>query len=523
MKMINRFKLLVILSIISYSLIGQSRWTNIYYGQKDAFADSFIEAYDHGYIIAGRHESSYSRYGWLIKTGINGNILWNKTIAADGKLITVLNIGENNSGELFLVGGSDYYEEFRDAFVIKLDTCGEKLWCCDFYEPGYLNYAFKVQATENGGCAVLLYSSVPDEDLCLAKLDVNGELLWKHCYGNQDTSLWEPFGQSLILTQDNGFLISGYCYYEDPNPPHAGWVKPYYIKTDSLGLLEWELVVHKEVGQELGGDAWTTTINPTGSYYYSSISHYYPDYKNPALLKMDMNGNLIDIYDIVNGYKHGGLGYATFINDTILAAGSGWGNSEDDLIHHAILIDTLGDIINLTDLVHDIYGSILQVTYDTKLVYMYNTFQNGQFDVYLRKLNQELEDDTLYTYPFHYDTLCPYPIASDTITIDDCGLIVGSMEQPIPKEESNVLEIYPNPAKNQINCRLPAGQAGFPVPYSILSIWIYDMLGGIEDVVEVSKGLSEIQIDVSNFSPGIYIAILKAEKEIIARTKFIKK
>ncbi len=111
------------------------------------------------------------------------------------------------------------------------------------------------------------------------------------------------------------------------------------------------------------------------------------------------------------------------------------------------------------------YTSYLQVTYDGKLVYASEDYQNGKFDCYLTKLNQNLEDDTIYTRPFTYDSLCPYQIVSDTIVQDDCGLIVGIEED---KEtggqetgrQGGSLEIWPNPAREILNFKLSIFNSG---------------------------------------------------------------
>jgi len=44
----------------------------------DGYADWVIEDYDKGYIILG--DAKNSTYGWLIKTDINGYVIWNKKI-----------------------------------------------------------------------------------------------------------------------------------------------------------------------------------------------------------------------------------------------------------------------------------------------------------------------------------------------------------------------------------------------------------------------------------------------------------
>ncbi len=512
------FYILLIVALPTIS-IGQSRWTNVYYGNKDANGRFFTEYYDHGYLILGKHGHNAVHYNWLIKTDINGQVLWNKTLGDDYYTITLGHLDANYKGAIYCVGITNFYDEYNDPIILKLDSCGNKQWCRVFYTPDNYDFANHVQATEDGGCLTLLLLSGEEPQLdriCLSRFNKVGDLLWKECYNSQDTSISNAFIQSFIQTQDKGFLLTGHTGYEDPNQPNLFWSKPYYIKTDSLGVFEWEVVVHSDVGGVQGGSAWSTSINPSGTLYYSSISHYYPGSKSPALLKMDLNGNVIDIYDIVTGYFHGGLTYATFINDSTLAAGIGWGNTEDDIKNYAVLIDTSGNIKDSTFLVQDIYTIYMDTVYDNKLVYMYNTYQNGQFDVYLRKLNQELEDDTLYTYPFQYDTLCPYPIASDTIVQDDCGLIVGieDNEKMERKKDGERMVLYPNPASDYINCRLSVVDCQ-------CSLFVYDMFGRKMEEILIPKGQQLVQLDVSGYGSGIYIAVLKNSRRVMAREKFV--
>ncbi len=179
------------------------------------------------------------------------------------------------------------------------------------------------------------------------------------------------------------------------------------------------------------------------------------------------------------------------------------------------MLDTLGNILDSTFLVQDIYTKHMDTVFDDKLVYMFNTYQNNQFDVYLRKLNYNLEDDTLYTFPFQYDTLCPYPIVSDTIPLDDCELIVGIEEPNVESpQEAESMIIYPNPASNIIHVRCSMDH----VPGSIL---IYDLFGRKIEEITIPKGQDQIQINISSYPQGIYIAVLRDSKGIIARKKFV--
>jgi hypothetical protein len=364
-------------------------------------------------------------------------------------------------------------------------------------------------------------------------------LIWRHDYNSPDNHSQGEILYNLLETPDRGFLMTGYIYYEDPIYPGSYWSHPYYIKTDSLGNFDWETIVHKEI-REIGGAAWSTTLNPDSTFFYSSISHYYhfPWTSCPALLKMDFNGNVIDIYDVVKGYKDGMLWNSTFLDDTTLAAYAGWGNTDDSLWSYSVIFDTIGNLMNSTVLVHDLYTSILQVTYDDKLVYLSNTYQNGQFSCFLTKLNQNLEDDTLYTRPFIYDSLCPYQIVSDTIVQDDCGLIVG-VEEPGSGEAGKQggreawghggLYLWPNPASGVIHGRLNMDDGRF---YRDLTLVIYDIFGRLvlssTPIIPPSGGTRggleggrSWQINVDSFPSGIYLAVVKEGQTIRSSAKFV--
>ena len=296
-----------------------------------------------------------------------------------------------------------------------------------------------------------------------------------------------------------------------------------------MGNFEWETVVHSE-NNKAGGDAWTTTLNPQGTYYYSSVSHYYfeTNYSAPALIKLDLEGNVVAIYDIVNGYINGGLTYAQFINDSILVGNCVYGNSQDEITTLAVLIDTVGNIIDSIDLGPHIQKKVLHISFDNKFLFFYEVFQDEQFDVYLRKLNFNLEDDTLYTMPFTYDSLCPYPIVSDTISQDDCGLIVGVEDgRTIGRYDGKTvgLVLWPNPARTVLSVKVSGLSSG--KNYSLL---IYDIFGRSAPIPDPfpeysgqapNRGKGEFLVDVSSLPSGVYLAVLKDGLTVKASAKFV--
>ena len=462
MKQLRKFTFLIIaLLFLINEIRGQSRWVQQYLETLNAASRNMSIAYDEGYLLTGNIIPNY-QFTWLIKTDVNGEILWERKIWGYYDRIIIDYFKQNEEGEIFL-GGSVYLDGNTDAMIMKLNACGEKEWCRTLSTTSNNDFFMDLVNTPDGGCAGLIFGAfypLYQYRMGILRFSSDGDLMWQQYYQSYDPGVWDEELSDLIVTPDSGYLMSGWCYYPDNDNPDLYWLHPYYIKTDSLGNVEWEIVLHGETG-DLGGEAWATIIDPTQKYFYSCISHYYTSdtlySKRPALVKIDLQGNVVGVYDLVHqDYDWGVLYSAAFINDSLLAGGAGWGYNENDMLSRAIVFDTLGNIKDSLTLLNTGWLSKTAVTYDGKLLF-YNTIEeNGDFDTYLFKLTQDLEQDTFYTTTFVYDSLCPYQIVSDTIVPDDCGVIVGMEEKHGGREAGGRggLEIWPNPAKEVVNCRL---------------------------------------------------------------------
>lgn len=515
------FTILIIFLVPCTSLFGQSRWMKIYFDDQDAIGNNIANSYDKGIVIAGKYGHNSVNYNWLIKTDINGDILWNKTIGYPSTNIKISDISYNKQGELFMVGLTGYYSsDDYDPIVMKLNQCGEKEWCRVYKKEGN-NFCEGLVINKNNEIIVVLryMSTISFTDrICLSKLDTYGEIIWTHCYNSSDTNLYNDDAKDVICTPDGGYLISGVCDYVDPNPPHYWYRKPYYIKTDSLGNFEWETVVHSE-SNDPGGRAWSTIISPDSNYYYSFISHYYhnPTKNAPAMVKMDMQGQVIGIYDLADKNYYGVIFEAVFITDSTIAGSARWG-SEEQGVPKAVIFDTLGNILDSAFLLDNNYMSYIKKTFDNKLLFFTNKYneESDEFDAYLFKLNTELEDDSIYTQTFNYDSLCPYQIASDTIVQDNCGLIVGMEElKPEKEEERNGILIYPNPAQNNFKVQCLKFKVGFCV------IEVFDIFGRKVKEKEIPKGQNEIEVDVEGWRKGLYLIRVRDENSVIGSEKVI--
>ncbi len=138
----NIFKKLFLTGILLASWLvnfaQQDDWVRIYGDDINNAALQIIETYDGGYIIGGHtlpHSGGFIKDGFLIKTDINGEILWQKIIGggADDR-IDGNYVQQTYDGGYILLSGTSNYGYTYDVFIMKLNKCGEKEWSKVFFD-----------------------------------------------------------------------------------------------------------------------------------------------------------------------------------------------------------------------------------------------------------------------------------------------------------------------------------------------------------------------------------------------------
>ncbi|MFA4864627.1 MAG: hypothetical protein WC605_12770, partial [Bacteroidales bacterium] len=393
----RQLTLICFLTVLTqFSGYPQNRWIQQYLNDMDAPGMSLNISYDKGYLLSGWVTPNYPPYTWLIKTDINGEILWGKFIGGEDNNIGVARISQNRNGEIYLCGSAGN-DDGTDPIIIKLNACGEKEWCKKISTTSNNDFFWSNAITPDGGYAALIFGAflpLYSYRTGILRFSPEGDLLWQQYYQSPDQGVSGEALSNLILTPDHGFLMTGMCYYPDPDNPTIGWLHPYYIKVDSLGNFEWEIILHKETA-DIGGDAFMTLLNPEQTYYYSCISHYYHSdtlsATRPSIVKIDMQGNVMGVYDLVNGnYDYGKLMTFDFLNDSLLAGSAGWGNDDDDYQSRVIIFDTLGHITNSVTIINDYFLGFTKKTFDGNILILISSHLSGEFDTYLYKLTQDL-------------------------------------------------------------------------------------------------------------------------------------
>ena len=166
------------------------------------------------------------------------------------------------------------------------------------------------------------------------------------------------------------------------------------------------------------------------------------------------------------------------------------------------------------------------ITLDKKIV----TAAAYNLLIYFYKLNQNFDFDSLYTHQYTYDSLCPHQIVSDTID-PNCDLIV-SVDDSKTFQQASKLKVYPNPATNRVNIEFPkvlvlrTGEGknqGTKEYYQWKSTQfeVYNLQGNIVFEKEIPKSQEQLEMDVSNWSKGMYFFRLIYDKQPVDGVKVV--
>ena len=163
--------------LIKTDASGDSLWTKTFGGSKFDLGNSVQQTNDGGYIVTGRTASfgAGSLDVYLIKTDGNGDSLWTKTFGGSSFDLG-FSVQQTTDGGYIIIGGTDSYGNGdRDFYLIKTDVNGDLIWTKTFGGI-FRDVGSSVQQTTDGGFIITGYTSSGngDRDLLLIKADGNG-------------------------------------------------------------------------------------------------------------------------------------------------------------------------------------------------------------------------------------------------------------------------------------------------------------------------------------------------------------
>ncbi len=525
--------------LFGFAIAYGQNWPKCYLPSFGTFPNTVIENYDRGYLIGGRYLTSdgYPINGLIIKTNINGELLWHKALSGDSDGSGVFDINQTDDGGVIIGGTTHKYDSWGDPFIMKLNACAEKEWC-RIYTVGQNRFdkTVSVKQIPGGYIALVFYGNElsSNEKVYMYRLDNNGDLLWQQQYGNTDSMMAGAEGYDMTVTPDLKYLIGGYCYYPDSGTSGPRYLRPLIIQVDSMGNTAWELPWRYISGAHFYGMAYRSIIDNKNTIY-SCGRHIdeeaTPPGDRPTMMKTDANGNEISYHDLVPDSWQAVFFNINWFQDSTIEIDGGWGmNSMSEGQIAAFKVDKNGNVLDSINIMESVYCfSDAIIDMDNKVVLVQPLHDGNHWRTNLWKLNSDLEYDTLYTHPIVYDSLCPHPIPSDTIPLD---CVVVGLNEPFENPETGRLKVYPNPASEVLHVEIPdklKAETHSPV-FNLTTVYhqwksavmeIYDLFGKQVFSKEIRQGEKLLDINIAEWPRGMYVVRLVYNGKTVASEKVV--
>lgn len=463
-----------------------------------------VNSYDNGFIISINGEGAN-----ILKADINGNVLWmKKYLYLNNYYIGVLSLSATDDGIIYQSGGVDENSSIF-GWIISTDECSIYKWCKK-NTLNTQNYSKFIKVLPDRNIVSVFYgaSDYPVIDRYqIYKIAPDGNVHWtKQILPGTQTYFSGTEFQQMCLTSDGGSLLAGYTYYpyDTTNNPYDAILQPCLVKHDSLGNRQW--VYPPMGGADTNRIGFFNACVQVGNTYYAAGSNYNfgpGHFLQPLVARFDLNGNLLSYVSSGPDTMYHSLSQIVQASDTsflIISAANTVYSDPNYLM--VFLSDTLGNFKKAFlrhDLIVSQFGDEVARLRDNKFIIPCSFPIGGisaNTDIVAIKLNANLEYDSIYTQPFTYDSLCPYPIVSDTV-ICNCEPFVSLQEA---ESATETLNIYPNPASdhfviNFVQEKLAGG-----------ALRVYDVYGRLKYQEELPPGKSQSVINCEHWKPGLYFA-----------------
>jgi len=508
-------------------------WQKIYGvpGRFDAIY-SAKSTYDNGFVLglAATVSSSSEYLTWLIKTDINGNVIWAKTLVNSVNMFILKSLSTDNQGNIVITGATEEFDSNGDAFLMKLNSCGDKEWCKYIRYYGSMNYGYRVKIRSDGQYALYTRYAAPSSYKSdrLWIIDTNGNVIndFYVIPPNTHPNIGGPLVEDFIITSDGGYLFSGHCYFPyDTLNPNMWRLQHFLIKFDSIGNEQWirpQFLDSNQTGVLLCSTEMNEVFYSVGYDYLAFKANSSKSYISfPYNGKFSFTGNLIFQKILHPDTMFTGLYYIKNMeNGTLIQTGKVTHDTVEEPPYYlgVFKTDTMFNILRyLENDTGSVTNECITPSIDGKFLitgYCPPMSTYTEVDGFAIKVNSNLEYDSLYSFPFVYDSLCPFPILTDTIDCD-CDIITDFGE-PIKEAERYRLQIYPNPASERVLIRVKdmAGENTSEGKRLVM----YDLFGRRILEKDFEK---ETFLDISGTHSGIYILIVEQQGMVLAREKLI--
>ena len=266
--------------LVKTGINGETEWTRTLGGKGGDIAYSIIQTADEGFAIVGETNDF-----WLVKMDFNGAVQWNQTYGGESSseiafsLVQTADGGYALAGEIEFPGGTD-----RDAWLVKTDASGVEEWNRTYGSSDY-DAVFSIIQTVDGGYAMTGYTGDNiGQDFWLVKTDAKGVAQWTRTYGGDDKDV----ANEIIQTADGGYAMIGFT-----RSIGAGGTDFWLVKTDVEGEVEWT----RTYGTIEGDHGISLVQTPDGGFVLAGYTHSLNTGDTDGwLIKVDSTGTPPDYF-----------------------------------------------------------------------------------------------------------------------------------------------------------------------------------------------------------------------------------
>lgn len=188
---------------------GNQQWTKTYHSQYMNFGNKIIQTKNEAYVIVGKSQATADGFAdlYALKVDKNGNLKWEFSLEGAGGDEGVYVIEANDGG--YLIGGntSSYGAGWVDAWVVKVDENGNKIWNKTF--GGRQSDELSTIVSEGAGYIIVgstKSSGAGDWDYWIFRIDNVGNLIWEKTFGGSE----EEKAKGMTKTFDGGLAVVGH-------------------------------------------------------------------------------------------------------------------------------------------------------------------------------------------------------------------------------------------------------------------------------------------------------------------------
>jgi len=241
-----------------------------------------IKTSDNKLLIVGQREviGKFIREAWAVKLDAYGNKIWEKTFSGIGYAYanSIIQSGDNG---FIIAGYTEPQDSYKDeAWIIKIDAMGNKVWEQKYSIDDDLFINSIIRTKDGGLCAVgytYLKGSNGYTDAWIIKLDKNGNKIWEKFYGGKHNDKFD----SVVQTKDGRFYVVGPTYLDNVDD-YGAWI----MALDRNGNKIFEKTYRKTVLYSIIQTKDNGLI--AVGYKYSKKSH-----SDGWIIKLNRNGNKI--------------------------------------------------------------------------------------------------------------------------------------------------------------------------------------------------------------------------------------